>query len=691
MKKKPPEMKTRRLMKGYFFIPIVSVVLLTAIDIWLYFKDLKTGAAVTGVIVLYVLFLVIYFIVSRRRSRKVLFKYVNDYETLERDFIDDFPIPYAVSDKNGSIILYNKYFGRLYDGDIGEGNLTDLFRSLTKEDITFEGSEKNISVVYDQRNYRLCIRKYIVPKEIIGRRLVTSEDGSAYVLEVYLFDETEIVAMAKSAVEEESVIANVYVDNYNEALDAGDEISTSLTRALVDNAINEYFTRIGGIVKKIERSRYFVIFKRKYLSTLQSSKFDILDSVKEIDTGKGFPITISIGIGVDKDLTKCSSYAKLALDLALGRGGDQAVIREGERLYFYGGKTKQVEKNTRVKARITALSIREILQEHERVVVMGHRMGDADSFGASIGICKAAQALGKKCYIILNDLTNTVQPVLENFLDDEDYKENVFITRDAAPEYVNNQTALVIVDVNRPSIFECPELTRMTKTVIMIDHHIQSGERVDNLTLSYIEPTASSASEMVTELIQYISEDEISLKKNEAEALYAGILIDTNYFSKNTGVRTFEAAAYLRKNGVDVARVKGLFNDTLEDFKAKAETIKNAEIIEEGFAMAVSPSEGVENPTIVAAQVANELLEICGIVGSFVLTEYNGKIYISARSIGNVNVQLVMERMGGGGHLNMAGAQMDGTIEDTKKKLKQTLRKMIEEGVFDESNSAAGR
>ena len=267
----------------------------------------------------------------------------------------------------------------------------------------------------------------------------------------------------------------------------------------------------------------------------------------------------------------------------------------------------------------------------------------------------------------------------DNFAGDEEYR-NVFISSFEAEEIVDDNTALVVVDVNRPSIFECERLLDFTKTVVLIDHHLQTGDRIDYVALSYIEPTASSACEMVCEILQYIG-DSVKLKKAEAEALYAGILIDTNYFSKNTGVRTFEAAAFLRKNGVDVAKVKGLFNDSFEDFQAKAEAIKTAEIIDEGFVLAESPSEGLRNPTIVAAQVANDLLDIRGIKGSFVVTSTNGKIYVSARSVGNVNVQLVMERMGGGGHLNIAGAQLEGvSIKEAKNIIKATLRKMIEEG-----------
>ena len=694
MSRKPGEndIKAGRILRGYVLLPIAAAIFLAVITIWLYFIDTMLSVVGMTAFVVYVIVTVVYFNVSKKGLKKDLLRYIDGYETIEREFIDDVPLPYAITDKNGYIILYNKRFARLYDGDVGTGNLLDLFKELEQKDLYFYGEEKNLSVVYDKRNYRLCIRKCGINENIKGRELVLEGDNADFVLEAFMFDETEITAMTRKSVEEQVVVANICIDNYIETIDQTREIEGSIAIALVDKTINEYFRKIDGIVKKGERNRYFIIFKRKYLSALQNSKFDILDEVKAIDTGTAFPVTLSIGVGVDSDYKKSSEFSKRALELALGRGGDQAVVREGERMYFYGGKTKRVEKNIRVKARLVALSMREIFMSKERVVVMGHKMADTDSFGAALGIYKAAKALGMKAHIVLNGLTNTVQPVLENFFDDPEYKGDAFVSSDQAAKFVDEDTVVVVVDVNRPSIFERPDLIRKTKTVIMIDHHIQSGERVENLVLSYIEPTASSASEMVTELLQYITEDEIILKKTEAEALYAGILIDTNYFSKNTGVRTFEAAAFLKKNGVDVTRVKGLFNDTLDDFKAKAETIKNAEIIEEGFAMAVSPSKGIENPTIVAAQVANELLDICGIIGSFVLTEYDGKIYISARSVGNVNVQLVMERMGGGGHLNMAGAQMPGgTIEDTAKKLKMTLKKMIEEGVFDESYIAGGR
>ena len=496
----------------------------------------------------------------------------------------------------------------------------------------------------------------------------------------YLFDETEIVRMVRKGVEEQTVVGSIYIDNYDETLEHSTDVKLSLVVAMVDRAVVSYFQNVEGVVRKLDKDRYFVAFKRRFLPVLQRSKFDLLDEVKKIETDSEMPVTLSIGIGVGADLTRNSENARQALELALGRGGDQAVVRDGERIYYYGGKTKQAEKNSRVKARVKAVALKEIILNHDKVVVMGHKVCDIDCLGAAIGIYRAAKTLGKKAYIVLNELANTVTPILDRIEEDPEY-DGMFIYASAAPEYVDASTALVIVDVNKPDYFECPELIHRTKTIVLIDHHLQSGEKLETISLLHHEPTASSASEMVSELPQYIGD--VKMKKVEAEALYAGILLDTNNFSKNTGVRTFEAAAYLRKNGVDVARVKELFNDSMEDFKAKAETVRSAEIVEGRYAMAVCPTANIDNPTIVAAQVANELLDVSGIVGSFVLADINGRVYISARSKGDVNVQLAMERMGGGGHMNTAGAQIENSsIEDTKKKLNLTIKKLIEEGIL---------
>ncbi len=673
--------KIGNVIRGYYLFPVAVGIVGLLLSIGLFFINTKAALIALAVYIVVLAASIVFVVLNKKRLVEGLLKFARTYETLEGEFISEFPLPYAIIDVPGDILIYNDLFSKMYDEAPGKKNICDLFHELKPEDLVFDTDHKDYSIVYDGRHYRMRLHKLPIKQELFEERFITLQRHDMHVFSVYLIDETEIVNMVRKSVEEQAVVGNIYIDNYEETLEHSTDVRRSMVVAMVDRAVVNYFENVEGIVRKIEKDRYFVVFKRHYLPVLQRGKFELLDNVKEIETEGDMPVTLSIGIGVGSDLIRNGENARAALELALGRGGDQAVVRDGERVYYYGGKTRQAEKNSRVKARVKAVALKEIILNKDKVVVMGHKTCDIDCLGAAIGIYRAAKTLGKKAYIILNELTNTVQPILEHFENDPEY-DDVFIYASNAENYVDEDTALVIVDVNKPDYFERPDLVNLTKSIVLIDHHLQSGEKIESLRLLHHEPTASSASEMVSELLQYIS-DEVKLKKIEAEALYAGILIDTNYFSKNTGVRTFEAAAYLRKNGVDVAKVKELFNDSMEDFKAKAETVRSAEIIEDRYAMAVCPTEKIENPTIVAAQVANELLDVSGIVGSFVLANINGRIYISARSKGDVNVQLAMERMGGGGHMNTAGAQVENsTVEDTKKKLSLTIRKLIEEGIL---------
>ncbi|MBQ9032460.1 MAG: DHH family phosphoesterase [Parasporobacterium sp.] len=667
------------VMKGYLIFPAIFGVILLALTVVLFFIYIPTGLVAAAAFVLYVLALIVFFAINNRNLERGLVRFARQYGGLEGEMISDFPMPYVLTDPDGRILAYNKIFGRIYDEKAGIDHITQIFHEVTEEDLHFDAESNNVSVFYDNRDYRLCIRHIKVTKDLIEDKIVLMPRHDMTLCVIYMFDETEIVNMMRKTLAEQMVIGSIYVDNYDEVLSRDLDIQKNIQAAMIDKTIGAYFSNVGGVVRKLERDRYFVIFKRKYLTGLQRNKFELLDQIKELDTDNEHVITISVGIGVGEDYTQAEAASNSALELALGRGGDQVVVKEGERVYFYGGKTKQVEKNTRVKARVKAIALRDVLISKERVVIMGHKNADIDSFASAIGIYRAARSLGKNAFIIVNKGTNTIQPVIEQFLADEEYAMGVFISPEQAEEFVNQNTALVIVDVNRPEIFECPDLVQETPTVVLIDHHLQSGDKIDNLVLSYVEPTASSASEMVTELLQYIT-DSIGLRKLEAEALYGGIIIDTDSFTRNTGVRTFEAAAYLRKIGIDIQAVHNTFRDTLDTIRVKAAALETAEEIIPGFVAAVSPSGGVFNPTVVAAQVANDLLDIKGVKASFVMTTISGRTYISARSIGDTNVQLVMERMGGGGHLNVAGCQLENTSSDEAKKiLAATLRKMLEE------------
>ena len=358
--------------------------------------------------------------------------------------------------------------------------------------------------------------------------------------------------------------------------------------------------------------------------------------------------------------------------MALGRGGDQVVIKNGNNITYFGGKAQQMEKTTRVKARVKAQALKEFMSTKDRVVVMGHKITDVDALGAAIGIYRAGKTLGKPVHIVVNDPTTSIRPLMAGYMGNPDYEPSMFVDSEQARNLVDNNTVVVVVDTNKPSYTECQNLLYLTRTIVVLDHHRRGNEVIDNAVLSYVEPYASSTCEMVAEILQYFSDD-LRLRNIEADCIYAGIMIDTNNFTTRAGVRTFEAAAFLRRSGADVTRVRKMLRDNIDSYKARAEAVRTAEIYNNYFAIARCPSEGLESPTVVGAQAANELLNIAGVKASFVLTEYNNEVYISARAIDEINVQVMMERMGGGGHMNIAGAQVKAPVEETEKMLKEVI------------------
>ena len=407
----------------------------------------------------------------------------------------------------------------------------------------------------------------------------------------------------------------------------------------------------------------------------------MLEDVKSVSVGNKIPATLSMGLGLSSDsYSQSYNYARVAIDQALARGGDQAVIKDCNGITYYGGKREMSYKNTRVKARVKAEALREYMMTSGNILVMGHTMTDVDSLGAAIGIYRAAESIGKKAHIVLNRPTNSIRSVYEDYINNPDYPEDMYISSSEAKDMMNNNSMVIVVDTNRPQMTECPELLQMTKTIVVLDHHRQSRDNIDNAMLSYIEPYASSACEMVAEILQYIDED-IKIPPLEASSMYAGMMIDTNNFTNRTGVRTFEAAAFLRRCGADIPYVRKIFRDDMDSYRAKASIISNAEVYRQQFAIARGQNLRVDSPTIIGAQAANELLDIEGIRASFVLTVYQGRIYVSARSIDEVNVQIIMERLGGGGHMNASGAQFDHTnMEEAVNCVKAQIDRMIEEG-----------
>ncbi len=617
---------------------------------------------------------------SRKRVLGGLVEFSAEYAWIQKQLLTEMALPYALADDDGRIVWMNQAFQDIIAREKGaRKNLISLFPEVTKTDLAVDNETAQVHTSFGEYKFRLDLQPIFVSG-------TEEEDIEALVsrqklLAVYLFDETENLRYRQEITDERMVAGLIYLDNYDEALESVEEVRRSLLTALIDRKINKAIGSIEGVVKKLEKDKYFFTIKQKYMEQLEEERFSILEEVKAVNIGNEMAVTLSIGIGMGGDsYSQNYDFARAAIDMALGRGGDQAVVKNGSRIQYYGGKSQQLEKATRVKARVKAHALRELVETKDRLLIMGHQMSDIDSFGAAIGIYRIAVALNKKAHIVINQVTSSVQPMMDRFLDNPEYPEDLFLKGPQAAELVDNNTMLVVVDVNRPSITDAPELLKMVKTIVVLDHHRQSSEVITNAVLSYVEPYASSTCEMVAEVLQYIA-DGIRIKPAEADTMYAGIVIDTNNFTNQTGVRTFEAAAYLRRSGADVTRVRKLFRDDMADYKAKAYTITSAEVYRDSFSIGVCPAEGLHSPTIVGAQAANELLEIKGIKASVVLTEYQNTIYVSARSIDEVNVQVMMEQLGGGGHRTIAGAQLkDGTIEDAKRRVKEVIDQMLQKG-----------
>ena len=678
--------KLTAMIKSYFRWPVWLSLLLVAMDISIYFIDKRAAAMMS----IYVLVYMIIAIVLDRSKRVTIFgeivRYAAEYGQVQKQLLKELSLPYAILDVDGHLLWGNDEFLDVIANErAARRSIMNIFPEITKGDLPHIDKDTILHVEFQNRSYRLVLRRTIAKSFNEGEDEYDSNYEKSNLenslIALYMYDETEITSYIKENQEQRMVVGLLYIDNYEEALESIDEVRRSLLIALVDRKINKYMQSIDAIVKKLEKDKYIFMFKYKYLNQLQSNKFSLLEEVRGINIGNDMAVTLSMGLGVNADTyTTGYDYARAAIDLALGRGGDQAVVKEGEKLLYYGGKSMQVEKNTRVKARVKAHALKELVEAKDKVVIMGHSMGDVDSFGAAIGIYRIAKTLNKRAHIIINQVTTSVRPLMDRFQDNPDYESDMILTSDQAMEVVDNNTLLVIVDVNRPNYTECIEVLSLTKTIVILDHHRQTGEAVENAVLSYIEPYASSTCEMVAEILQYIGEG-LRLKQAEADALYAGIMIDTNNFLSKTGVRTFEAAAFLKRSGADVTKIRKAFRCDMMDYKVQAESVSNVEVFLDHYAITECVGHGVESPTIIGAKVANELLNITNVKASFVLTEFNGKIYISARSIDELNVQVVMEKLGGGGHMTIAGAQIiNSTMAEAIELVKETLKKMQQEG-----------
>lgn len=673
--------KVRGPLKAFLMWPLYIGIILIAVTAAMYYIDVLCGNIMAAFMVVYFIAFGLLMFKFRPTIMREMIEFSTNYTQVQRELLYELTVPYCLLDNNGRVLWMNRAMEEKTEGKKDFRKDIKLLLPELERETYPEGDEvREVRLKLDERDY--CVEmKRISSDELLENVGIFEQRDEDCVIAMYMFDETDINMYIQKIKDERFVVGLIYIDNYEEALESIDDVRRSLFVGLIDKRVNKYFTPGAAIVRKLEKDKYIAVFRYKYLEKLMADKFSLLEDIKSVKIGNEMTVTLSIGVGTGgSDYAKNYDVARAAMDLAQGRGGDQAVLKDEDKIIYYGGKSQQMEKNTRVKVRVKAHALKQILETTERVLIMGHKLADIDSFGSAMGIYVICRKLGKKAHIVINDITSSVKPFRDRFLGKEEYPEDMFLLREEAPAYVDSATALIVVDVNKPHMTECPELLDICKTIIVFDHHRQSSDAITGAVLSYVDPYASSASEMITEMIQYV-DDGVKIKAFEADALYAGINIDTNGFNSKAGPRTFEAAAFLRRHGADVTRVRKMLRNDMVEYRAIASAVSRATVFMDAYAFAIFDGTGVESPTIGGAKAANELLDISGVKASFVVTAYNDTIYVSARSIDEVNVQLIMEKLGGGGHMTIAGTQLkECTAEQAVHTIKVTIERMIGDG-----------
>lgn len=592
-----------------------------------------------------------------------------DIDETTKKAIMNLPIPLCILEFDGNISWYNKKF---YDitqspGLLGE-NIDNIVKNLNLRKVLNENKEMYTEVSYKDREYTVVYN--VIKNE--------QDDQVKYLMMLYWIDKTQYLALSQKYEEEKNIIMLIQVDGYDEVLKSADEEKRSLISVELERILSGLETSLQAAVKRTSKDKYIIITNQKGLSKLQENKFTILDTIRDIDYGNTLPVTISIGVGRNGDsIYENIKLATGALDLALGRGGDQAIVKTKDKFEFYGGKSKAVEKTTKVKSRLIGHALKEIVSQSKTIYIMGHKYPDLDAMGAAVGIYDICKSLKKETYIVLDYVNESIDEFVSRLNKCEYYKD-LLISKEDAIKNCTRDTLVVVVDTHRPSYTECEELLGISKKIAVIDHHRKGVESIQDTVLSFHEIYVSSTCEMVTEVVQYL-EDDVKINKLTAEGLLAGISLDTKFFAFKTGVRTFEAASYLKRAGADTTEVKKLFRSDVEDFKTKAEIISNTRIIDNRICISYSKTQS-ENINVVIAQAADELLTVKKIESSFVLGEKDGTVFISARSLGKINVHVLMEKLGGGGHMDIAGAQLKGvSIKEAYMKVHEIIEQYLRE------------
>ncbi|MFY9483956.1 MAG: DHH family phosphoesterase [Tissierellaceae bacterium] len=650
-------------------IYIIALGIMTII-IWIY-------QPVLGILALLATaYLIYYAYTETEKKNREVNKYIEllseDFETAAKHAIFNMPFPLVIIDERGGITWYNTPFlDMIIEEDILNERIYDLVPGINMEELLKGGENKPRRIDYDNKSY-------LVYPNYVDSRKTTS--GNNRLIMLYWVEYSAYFELEKRYKDEQAIVSLIYIDNFDDVKNNTPDIHRPLLIAEIDKRINEYFMQYEGLVRKYENDKYLVLLNHKGLEHIQEKKFDILDEIRDLNIGNTMPITLSIGVSAtSEDLIQSHDNAKSAIEIALGRGGDQAVLNKEGAYEFYGGKTKALEKRNKVRARVIGHALRRLVDESDNVFVMGHKNPDMDSIGSSIGVLRGVKNRGKMGYIILNGENPSITNICAKMKEEQPEIKDLIISSEEAKNLINENSLMILVDNHKPSFTEAPELLDLITKVVIIDHHRRGAEFVKDPVLTYLEPYASSTSELVTEILSYMSDD-INLTKFEAEALLSGITVDTNNFSYQTGVRTFEAASILKRAGADTIAVRQLFRDDHDTFVYKAEVIRSSKIIFDNIAIG-RLEEDIANGLLIAAQSSNELLDIKGVKASFVLTYSNDRVHISGRSLGDISVQLILEALGGGGHFNVAGAQIMGvSMDKAEEMLIEEIRKYLKEG-----------
>ncbi len=657
-------MKNKRIISNIFAASGYYIWLLAICTVVISLYDIKTGIAMGTVTTVCLALNIISGYAHRKGVNNFLSVLTDELHNDVKEVLGGRLIPLAIIGHDGVILWSNDGFSEIVE--------------------TYATRKAHITELIPE--FDLCQCLNTVPGtfyriEHLGRTYLidvssSQTDGEKYYA-LHFKDCTEYETLKHKYNSEKFVCATIIVDNYEDIMMDVSNADKPKVSAAIEEILNIWAQSVNGILKKYEKDKFTFYFSNEGLESFVKYKFDILEKIREIAVGNRLSPTLSIGIGCGgENMIQNETYAYNALDMALGRGGDQAIIKNGEKYSFFGGKTQETEKRTKVKARVVAEAIKQLLMENDEILIMGHKHADCDSFGAAMGLYRAVKAHGKSCKIVMENYNNTVAKMLDSFTEDE--YEDLIINKAYANEIISRRTLVFVVDTHVNSMVEEPSLLDVSKNIIIIDHHRRNADFIHNPLISYHEPYASSASELVTEIIQYMG-DKVRLSKKEAEALYAGIYLDTKNFTFKTGVRTFEAASFLKKLGVDTISVKKLFQIDINTFIKKWGIMESAVTYKHSISIAKCTRNDVDMQTIVA-QAADELLSVSDIICSFVLCDMGGNVFISARSLGTYNIQIIMEKLGGGGHLTSAATTLSGVDLDTAEgMLKKAIDEYLEE------------